>query len=66
MTEDLGVHENVVSLILGHSLPGAAVSRVYNRAERLPERRAALVAWGAWVEGLAAGAGARVLPMSRR
>ena len=46
LREDLGVSSEVVSLILCHTPPGPRVSRVYNRAELLPERRAALVAWG--------------------
>jgi integrase len=50
MREDLGVSSEVVSLLLGHTPPGPRVSRVYNRAELLPERRAALVAWAAWLE----------------
>jgi integrase len=66
MTEDLRVEENVVSLILGHAVSGPSVSRVYNRAERLAERRAALVAWGSWVDAVAEGKpGATVLPMVR-
>jgi integrase len=65
LTEDLGVDHYLVSLILGHAVGGPAVSRVYNRAERLAERRAALIAWGSWVESVAAGGGARVLPMRR-
>lgn len=53
MTDDLGVHFDVVSLILGHAVSGPRVSRIYNRAEKLAERRAALALWGSWVEGLA-------------
>jgi integrase len=49
MREDLRVSSEVVSLILGHTPPGPAVSRVYNRAELLPERRAALMAWAGWL-----------------
>jgi hypothetical protein len=52
MREDLGVSSEVVSLILGHTPPGARATRVYNRAELLPERRAALVAWGRWLDRL--------------
>lgn len=52
MTEDLGVLEVVVSLILSHTPPGPRVSRLYNRAERLTERRAALVAWANWLDTL--------------
>jgi integrase len=68
LREDLGVSSEVVSHLLGHTPPGARVTRVYNRAELLPERRAALVAWGAWLERLAAGEakGADIRPMRRR
>jgi len=38
MLEHLGVSRHVVSLILGHTLPGPAATRVYDRAELLPER----------------------------
>src|SRR5262249_23741504 len=50
MREDLGVSSDVVSLILGHTPPGPRVTRVYDRAELLPERRSALGAWGAWLD----------------
>jgi integrase len=45
LTEDLGVSEAVVSRILSHAPEGPKVSRIYNRARRLPERRTALQAW---------------------
>jgi len=64
MREDLRVDRNVVALILGHSqLGGGGATHVYDRAEMLPERQAALVAWGAWVESMAEGKRATVLPM---
>lgn len=68
LREDLGVSSEIVSHLLGHTPPGARVSRIYNRAELLPERRAALVAWGAWLERLAADQpkGADIRPMKRR
>lgn len=66
LREDLGVASEVVSRILGHAPPGAAVSRVYNRAELLPERRAALVAWADWLDAVRAGQRrATVLPIAR-
>src|SRR5262245_1304770 len=66
MREDLRVDRNVVALILGHAQQGGGGgTRIYDRSELLPERLAALLAWGAWVESVAAGAGARVLPMRR-
>jgi integrase len=50
MREDLGISSEVVSLILGHTPPGPRVTRVYNRAELLPERREALLLWGSWLD----------------
>ncbi len=52
MREDLGIDRDVVSMILLHAPGGPAVTRVYDRAEMLPERRAALQAWADWVEAL--------------
>ena len=49
LRERFKVESEVVLMILGHTPPGVRVSRIYNRAELLPERRAALVAWGAWL-----------------
>ncbi len=64
LREDLKVSSEVVSMLLGHTPEGPRVSRVYNRAELLPERRAALTAWAAWVERIASERkGAAVLPM---
>jgi integrase len=53
MREDLGIRADVVAMILGHAVPGAQVTRVYDRAELLSERRAALDAWAAWLEKIA-------------
>ena len=67
LIEDLGVGRHVVSLLLGHTMPGPASTRVYDRSELLAERRAALVAWAAWLERLRVGGeSARVLPMAGR
>jgi integrase len=56
----------VADLILGHALPGSKVARIYVRAELLPERRAALERWAAWLERLAEPtAGAKVLSWDR-
>lgn len=52
MREDLGIASDVVSLALGHAVPGAPVTRVYDRADRLGERRAALEAWAGWLSSL--------------
>lgn len=49
MREDLGVSASVVALILGHTAPGARVTRIYDRSELLAERRDALERWAAWL-----------------
>jgi integrase len=55
-SEHLGVRRFVVSKVLGHEgLEGAAVTAVYDRNSYLPEKRAALEAWGAHVLALAKG-----------
>src|SRR3972149_10383720 len=59
LVEDLGTSRNVVSLILGHALSGPRVTRVYDRAEMLPERRAAAGRWAEWVGRAGRGAGRR-------
>ena len=65
MREHLGADRDVVSLLLAHSLPG--VTSVYDRAEKLAERRAALERWGEWLERLREPKPkARVVPLSRR
>lgn len=66
MAEDMKIPPHVISLTLGHTPPGPKVSRVYNRAEMLQERRAALVAWAAWLEALKTGqTPGQVLPFRR-
>ena len=66
LREDLAVSPDVVSLLLGHSVAGPAVSRIYNRADLLHERRAALDAWARWLEGLKPETPAAVIPFRRR
>ncbi len=63
MAESLGISRDVVALVLGHSF-GPRVTRVYDRAERLPERRAALERWAEWLERLKddRAVGGRILP----
>jgi hypothetical protein len=53
----LGASESTVSRILGHkAIAGTiAVSGIYDRFDRLPEIRSALVAWATYVETLVAG-----------
>lgn len=65
MRERIGVERDLVRLLLGHA--GPQVLGVYERATRLPERRAALVSWAAWIDALrATQEAARVLPHRRR
>lgn len=52
MREDLKTPREVVSLILGHTQGGPTATRIYDRAELLPERRSALGAWASWVRSL--------------
>ena len=56
MAEDLGIAPHVVEAILNH-LTGTirGVAKVYNRATFTRPKKHALDAWGAYVEGLAAG-----------
>jgi integrase len=53
----VGASESTVSRILGHkAIAGTiAVSGIYDRFDRLPEIRSALVAWATYVEALVAG-----------
>lgn len=53
----LGASESTVSRILGHkAIAGTiAVSGIYDRFDRLPEIRSALVAWASYVEALVTG-----------
>lgn len=74
MREDLDVDPEVISLLLAHTRPTRKgnvpeVTDVYLRAELLGQRRAALVAWAAWLDRLgqdlaAASQGAKVVPMT--
>jgi integrase len=66
---ELGFPEHVVDLILNHRSKAASsrstVKKVYNRALYLPERKAAIEAWGRHVEALITGAAAasNVVPL---
>lgn len=67
LAEDLKIPDAVVARILAHAPPGSPVSRIYMRADLLPERRAALVAWAAWLQALKVGGRrGRVLPLTTR
>jgi integrase len=70
MLEDLHVARAVVSHILGHAQKGPVATRIYDRSELLPQRRAALVSWAAWVLAAAneekASDGRKVLPHAPR
>lgn len=52
LREDLDVAPDVVSLLLSHTPAGPAVTRVYDRAAKLAERREALCAWAEWLARL--------------
>ncbi len=63
---ELGVARHTISTVLGHTfIGGAAVTGVYDRADRVPEVGAALRAWAVHVEGVVSGKQAKVLLMSR-
>lgn len=64
LREDLKVPRDVVSLILGHTPPGPAASRIYDRAQMLAERRDALTRWATWIDDLSRRGEA--IPVSRR
>jgi len=67
LREDLKVGREVVSMILGHTQGGPTSTRIYDRSELLPERRAALVAWAAWLDRIReTKRTADVLPMKAR
>lgn len=61
---DLGVAEEVVSLVLGHAKRGVT-GKHYDFSYRLNERRAALVAWAAKLDAIKAGRPAKVVPIAR-
>jgi integrase len=49
----LGFTRSTIALVLGHTMQeGGAVTGVYDRFDRMPERAAALEAWGAHVLAL--------------
>jgi integrase len=53
MAEELKIAPHVVDKILNHTAGTiSGVARVYNRAEYLDERKAALEAWSRWLEAL--------------
>lgn len=65
-----GASRNTIALVLGHETrEGGAVTGVYDRFDRLPERAAALNAWATHVQQLATGAAAagagKVVSISR-
>lgn len=65
LREELRVSREVVSLLLGH-VEGPAATRIYDRAELLEERRAALVAWADWLDQVRTERkGAAVVPIRR-
>lgn len=67
MREHLRVTSEVVGLLLAHT-PSRSATTIYDRAELLDQRRAALVSWAAWLRRLEAGEvqPGKVLPMAPR
>jgi integrase len=52
----LGTSRSTIAMILGHTMQeGGAVTGVYDRFDRMPERAAALEAWGKHVAAITAG-----------
>jgi len=64
LREQLSVSDDVAELILGHVRQG--IAGVYNRAELLSERRAALKAWASWLVQLRTGGRGKLLAMGTR
>ena len=54
------VVEAIVNHVSGHQ---GGVAGVYNKAQYLPERRQALVLWGAHIAAIAEGRASNVVPM---
>ena len=52
MREELGIQEEVVDLLLGHTRRGSGALGIYDRSKLLPARRAALEAWEAYLRKL--------------
>lgn len=66
MSETLRLPPHLGQLCLGHSLNrmlGSGVARTYDHATFIRDRRDALEAYAAWVEGLCTGSAAKVIPM---
>jgi integrase len=62
----LNIAPHVVDKILNHtsgSIKG--VAKIYNRYHYREERRAALAAWGQWIDSLVADRPANVVPLAR-
>jgi integrase len=64
MAEDLKIAPNVIDKVLNHSTGVVrGVAAIYNRAELLDERRAALEAWSRYVDELVHGTPSNVVPL---
>jgi integrase len=61
---DLGIAHHVVDRVLNH-VSGAisGIAAIYNRSQYLPERKAALDAWGRYVESLIGRGAGNVVPL---
>lgn len=69
MSETLGLDPTIGQLCLGHSLNQmlrSGVASTYDKAQRLPQRRAALDAYATWVKGLIEpGTSAKIIPLAQ-
>jgi integrase len=64
---ELGIERDVVELVVNHkSGTRAGVAGIYNRSERLSERKAALERWALHVAGLVGGRPANVVPLKAK
>lgn len=64
---ELGIRPDVIELCVNHiSGHRGGIAGVYNRAEMLPERRAALLRWAQHVQGLVSGKPANVVRLRRK
>jgi integrase len=64
---ELGVPPHVIELTVNHvSGSRGGIAGVYNKAEMMPERKAALERWAAHIEGLVSGKSGKVLTMPKQ
>ena len=61
----IGIRSETVSAILGHAIGRSATTRIYERYERLPEKRAALERWADELERIVSGDESSVVEFRR-